>query len=1072
MLYWLLARRLRSSWPLLAITTFGILAAVTVMAVGAIYSRGIAEGGLRHTLGIADPAVLDAQVIVRNRPLGQGDYHRLQTEIEEIAEARVGPMTRTTHRLGRTLADWPLVLSADGRQSIQGDILGRPFFLTGFEQHSRLVNGRWPQAEVSHDDQILRLEAALGAKAAANFHLTVGSQVSIFPFRTDPSVRVVLTVVGLAEPINPREEYWLNNQSYFNVERRGQGGATALIPFYVTEEAFFGGLGTAYPSSAGDFGWFLYFDTRVVTAANTSFTKDSLIGLETDINKRFPRTFVFSSLKNRLTDYQKELTLARVPIYLFIGLVVLVILYFLALIMGLLTRYRAEEASLLRSRGGSILQVSGLLVAAEGVIALVAIVVGPFLALAIVRYLLLDTLNPVGVGDAGLSVGLSADMFVMGAIGGILSLGVLAAYSVSLARQGVAGSLVQRARPPSIPFLHRYYVDLLVLAALGVLWWQIGGRGGFVSRDVASRALDVDPSLLFGPAMILLAAAVIALRFLPWLVRLLAWGVSRASPAWAALSLLRLARDPLPHGSLLIILMLAAAVGVFGASFQSTLARSQKEQTLFRQGGDIVIRAGGFEISDQEAVADTPGVEAASPWTRDSVFLLDGLPGSHSALLRFDPETLPRASWFRDDFAGKNLEELLAPLRPRQPQALGPERDPATGIIIPSGGERIGLWVNVSNLKSGTVNHSLNLWARVQDTEGRLHNILLGDLLNVQPQPENLANGWVYLEAGLPVDGSQQEDQFALVFIFITKLSVSAVQPGSISLDDLTVKGRAFPDIGSVIEDFEEPGAWRVLTGLADEPDTIEYLPEAARTGTQGLRYSWSTPISSILRGFFLPSGAYPIPAIGSGAFHTGQVVRFRIVDRVVSVLITGVTDYFPTINSLSRPFLLVAEEDYRRHVDRLFEPRLELPRQMWISPQQGANRRQVISSVIKHVPGLASVQDRQAIVGLVERDPLAGGGWNGLTILAIAAITVAVALTLAIHGMVAVRSGRVDLTVARALGFSNSQVLWALALERLLVAALGVGVGAVIGIWLGRWVLGFLDITIAGRARNASDEY
>ena len=46
------------------------------------------------------------------------------------------------------------------------------------------------------------------------------------------------------------------------------------------------------------------------------------------------------------------------------------------------------------------------------------------------------------------------------------------------------------------------------LAALAFLWWQIQSRGGFVSRELADRALAVDPSLLFGPALALLAAAI------------------------------------------------------------------------------------------------------------------------------------------------------------------------------------------------------------------------------------------------------------------------------------------------------------------------------------------------------------------------------------------------------------------------------------------------------------------------------------------------------------------------------------------------------------------------------------
>ena len=53
---------------------------------------------------------------------------------------------------------------------------------------------------------------------------------------------------------------------------------------------------------------------------------------------------------------------------LFISLVVVVILYFLAVVMGLLVRTRSDEASLLRSRGANMLQVGGLLTLGEGAI--------------------------------------------------------------------------------------------------------------------------------------------------------------------------------------------------------------------------------------------------------------------------------------------------------------------------------------------------------------------------------------------------------------------------------------------------------------------------------------------------------------------------------------------------------------------------------------------------------------------------------------------------------------------------------------------------------------------------------
>ena len=1050
---------------------------MTLMAVGAVYSRALAEGGVRHILTSANPAQLDAQLIIQNRPLGFPDYQKLKNDAESITSARLQPLLRDVQRFGRTQPDLSLARTADGPPSGSATV-GRPFFLTEFENHSRLLEGRWPRPEPGRYGEALELEVAIGERTASTMGLQVGSTVSLIPFPTDPTERIVLVIVGLMEPIDPQEEYWISIPSYFSVQTYGE---RPLVPFYLPEAAFFDGLGANYPQLVGDFGWLLFLDTNVVTAATAGPTKDAVTGLETDINKRFPRSLVFTSLDNRLSDYQEELKLARVPLYLFIGLVVLVILYFLTLVMGLLTRYRADEASLLRSRGGSVLQVSSLLMAAEAVVALAAMVIGPFLAWAIVKYLLLDTINPVGPNQATVSVGLSGDMFLMGAIGGLLSLAVLAAHSVNRAHQGVVSSLNERARPPSVPFLQRYYVDLLVLAGLGLLWWQISSREGFISRDVTSRALEADPSLLFGPVMVLLAAAVLVLRFLPWLVRLATWLVSRISPAWALFSLTRLARDPLPHGSLVIILMLASALGVLGASFQTTLARSQKEQTLYQQGGDLVLKGSGFSPVVQQAIAGAPGVKAASPIIRDSVTLLDRLPGTSSKLVRIDPYALPQVSWFREDFAGKGLTQLLAPLRQAQPSLSPASQVPPLGVSIPAGTERIGLWIDVADVNLGSTRQILNLRARLLDQEGRPNSLLLGDLLHPPPLEEGdaaqeaapeprtstengLESNWVYLEAPLPTNERRPDRQFVLVSFLLSSGSFYRTPPGSIGLDDLTAWGPSLPAGGIVIEDYEGPGTWQALPIEAEQADTVEILPEAARTGTGGLRYSWRTPLIGVSRGAFLPAGTYPLPAIGSGVFNTGQVIRFKAGSQILAVSIRDVTDFFPTLNPSQQPFLLVAGETYLQHFKRLFRGTLEQPQEMWLTPDPSQNRQEVISSLVEHVPGVFSLQDRNALVKLADRNPLGGGCWNGLTILALGAITVAVVLTLAIHGMVAVRTGRVDLTVARALGFTNRQLLLSLALERVLVVSLGIGAGTAIGIWLGRWVLGFLDITAAGK--------
>lgn len=1076
-LYWLLLRRLRSSWALLAITSFGILAAVTLMSVGAVYSQVLAEGGLQHTLATIDQRVLNVQVIAQNRPLGPADYQRLRAQVEDISQARLGHLMRGVERLGQTQGNLPVVFQNDGSGANSASPMGRPFFLTGFQQHSRLVEGRWPEAAPVLHENGLDMEIAVGQRTAATMGLKLGAQIFLVPFSSDPSEVVALTIVGLMEPVDPKEDYWMFSPSYFSVQ---QFGDDVLLPLYVPEEHFFSGMGAKYPSLVGDFGWFLFLDAGGLTAATAGPAKDALAGLESDINKQFPRTLVLTGLKNRILAYERTLTLARVPLFLFISLVVVVILYFLALIMGLIARSQADEAGLLRSRGAGVLQVTGLLILGEAIVVLVAVAVGPFLALALVRYLLLGTINPE-VGDAGsINVGISASMFWMGAIGGLLSLGVLAISGWSRARNGLIESLAARARPPTVPFVHRYYLDALVLAALALVLWQIRGRGGFATRDLASNSLDVDYTLLLGPILGLIGAAVITLRVLPWAVRIFAWLSARTGPAWVAFPLVRLARDPLPHGSLVVILLLATALGLFGAAFQASLSKSQIEQALYRVGGDVVLTGASFPEALQRDIGSINGVSSVTPIFSERVALISLGSSNRTMLLATDPVTLPNTVWFRDDFAEVELEELLSPLHQARHIASTSSADPGLGIEIPGGSEYLGVWVKPSVLNRSTVVRELNLWARVEGSGGRTRHLLVGDLLGSQPNPVALDPltfqrdplegpapsqsriDWTFYRAPLQDAAASLEQPIRLVAFFMSREAFTRLPPGSIFLDDITAIGPGPTE--SVIEGFEGAAPWVALPNQGTVPDSVERTAGAALSGGRGLSFGWEEPFSRLPRGIMIPPGPYPLPVIGGPTFQVGEQLRPKVNGQIVPMAVTGRISYFPTVNPANQPLLIASLEDLRQHLKRIPRGIYNPPEQLWLALDRGADRERVLETINSRVSPAVIIKDRGREVDLARRDPLAGGGWNGLTLMGMAAITVAVLLTLALHGVAEVRTERVDLTVAQTLGLSRWQLTASLALERVVVAVLGIGVGAVVGLWMGRWVLGYLDITPTGR--------
>ena len=1046
---WVMRRRLRSTWGITAVVSLGVLAAVVLLSATALYSDVLAEAGVRHTLYSQPLTSLHVQVLVQNRPLSPDDYAELRKAAEGTVERRVGHLVTDLHRFGRTQAGMAATTNADSKPPPFGSPSGRPFFLTGFAEHSTLLEGNWPRMEGRSGPEGAELEAVVGDRVANDFGFEVGTRLYITPFRAAPEERIVLNIVGIAAPTNSRDDFWLGAPSYFSVQTVGE---MLVIPAYVTERDFLQVLGERFPIAVGDFGFNLFVDPSVITADEVDATKDALSRLETDLNKLYPRTLVLSRLSLTLEEFKRDLALARVPVFVFASLVIAVILYFLVLISGILGRNQATELALLLSRGANTIQVCGVLLLAEVTLALVSVGVGPFLAWLVVRFLLLPTFGELDGG--AVAVELSWQMYWMGAIAAVLSLLVLSVSLVGRTQRGMADALATRSRPPEVSFFHRYYLDLVVLIILGIVWWQFQQRDGFVSRAVASRGLDVDPTLILGPVLGLLAAALLLMRFLPLAVRLLVWVCMRSGPGWSAFSLARLARDPVLPSSLSVLLMLAAALGVFGATFQSSLSRSQSDQAMYRVGGDVRISGPGVGPDLAEDLLAIRGVQAASPVLRDSITMVEGHTGVPALLIAADPQAMKQAAWFRDDFASSSLADLADLITSR----VDPGEDDIFGIPLPPGTDRIGVWMETGELVGREFQADINVWAKLVDSRGRYRNVSLGGFGGLGGE---LVTGWSFFEGEIPeafvVDGRDR----SLAAIFLTTSTFHKVAGAGISLDDFTAFGPGLPEEGLVVSGFEDSALWLPLGIAGGAADRIERGPQWARSGSNGVRFSWTEQLGGESRGIHLSPVPLPIPAIGGSGLQGGETIRIRQGLASIPVVIVGTSELFPTVTNFHRPFLLLDFDAYHSYL-KVLPPSSGVTsrEEIWLSIDQTADREMVIQEIAAQLPTLAAIRDREWEADRASRDPLAGGGWNGLTGLSIAGIGIAVAAALLLHSAASIQMSRVDTAIARAIGLSRGQMYLSLAAEKWLTGGVAIGIGAAIGYWPGLELVQLLDVT------------
>ena len=1061
---WVMRRRLRRAWPLTVVTALGILAAVTLLSSTALYSQALAEAGVRYALFSQPPSAAHVQILAQNRPLGPEDYDELRGVAEDAVRRRLGELVTGQERFGRTQAGMPLTANPALRPPPLGAPSGRLFFMTGFTEHSRIVShngqvGRWPKAGGTSGPDGVELEAVVGRRVANSMGYEVGSRIYITPFRAAPEERIILNIVGVAAPLDPSDDYWMGFPNQFSIQTVGE---IMVIPAYVTESDFLQVTGRRFPIAVGDFGFNVFVDASAITAGTVDATQAALEGLETDLNKVYPRTFLLSRLGLTLDEFERDLTLAKVPVYVFVSLVVIVVLYFLALITGILGRSQADELSLLRSRGAGVVQVCGVMLLAESALALAAVAVGPPLAWLLVRFLLLPTFGDVGGGP--IQITLSADAFRMGAIGAALSVAVLAVSAAGRARTGVAEALAGRSRPPAVSFFHRYYLDLLAVLAVGLVWWQFREREGFVSRSLESRGLDLDPSLILGPVLGLLAAALLLMRLLPLLAHLVVWLCMKVGPGWSSVTLARLSRDPVLPSSLAVLLMLAAALGVFGATFQSSLSRSQSDQARYRVGGEVQVSGPGVTAALSDRLAQIPGVRSATPVLRDTVSLIQGNTTVSARLIAADPGALAQTAWFRDDFAEATLPELSALIAPAPASQEGRgQADAGFGIPLPTGTERVGVWLETGDLQGRELQASVNVWARLTDGEKRYRNISLGGFGGPENNPPR---GWQFFDADLPPSIPESGRDWSLAAIFFTTSSYVKVSAGHIYVDDFTVFGPNLPNEGVVVGEFDAPGRWTPLGSGVGVPDKVEATPAAARNGEAGLAFSWVDSFTGEQRGMHLSPVPLPLQAIGGAGPYPGQILRIAQGRASIPIEVAGVSDLFPTVTNFQRPFLLLDINSYLAYLRLLPPGSLKTsPQEIWLSLAPGRDGQEALAAIAEELPPLASVRERRAAADVAAANPLAGGGWNGLTGLSMAGIGLAVATVLLLYSAASVRAGRVDTAVARALGLSSRQLVLSLAAERWLMAGAAIAAGAAIGYWPGLELVQLLDLTYSGAA-------
>ncbi len=477
---------------------------------------------------------------------------------------------------------------------------------TGLEDHITVIEGRLTDDTVLRGTQGPMVEVLVSTSTAAAFGGLVPGDVLVVAPSQDSPVKISARIAGLIAATAPDDPYWQADAESFLFPRipNDEGEVTPNSPpalgMFVSQPVLAGAVGTAFPGAAVNSTWYSGVDTEVLRGWSKAEMRSRMDLLDEELSILLPGSISFSGIDIMLVRFGRRTFLSSVPLLMLLAVLGVAVLYFLFMIVSYLVPNRESDVALFRSRGTSTWRLLKLYLGEGAILALIAAAIAPFLALLVVWLAgLLPYFDHITNGRP-LPVHPNWIPFVAAGIAGLLCLVIFVVPGVLGARAGLIIHRLRASRPPSMPLVQRFYIDIGFLVVGGILFWELQARGELVSGSLFGEQ-DVNEALLVAPVLFLVAVGLMFFRVFPLFIRYVS-GESLGLVHLATLITLpmltaAIAFDYVRAGDFTGWLPQGVAIGIFAAAYWLSTST-----TLSRRYSVIPAKAGTPEGARRSAI--------------------------------------------------------------------------------------------------------------------------------------------------------------------------------------------------------------------------------------------------------------------------------------------------------------------------------------------------------------------------------------------------------------------------------------------------------------------------------------
>lgn len=547
---------------------------------------------------------------------------------------------------------------------------------TGIEAHIELIEGRLPAVP---ENVGAPLEVLISQTFATETGWQVGEQYLMLNLaRADDAPNFIVHIAGIWQPQDAADPFWF------------YGPGTFDELFLVPEETFATIVAPVLGNEVNYALWYLVMDGSRVGTEQIDRLIAGAARVEQRVGILLPETNAFIAPTQNLHFYRDAVAELSLLLFSINVPTIWMALAFITLVASMAVNRQRNEIAVIRSRGGTPLQIIGM-AAVEGVLlGLIAFVLGTIAALWLTQLLGQARSFLDFSGTAAVRLNLTREAINIGILAVALALLARIIPAVAASRHTIITYKQEQARSLQPPWWQRTGLDLILLAVAGYGFYLLRQQGTLALVDENATADPFqNPLLILLPALTIFALTLLFIRIFPWLMWLVGWVIARSNSISLLQAVRYLARSPRPYSTPLGLLVLTVGLAVFTASLARTVDLQLYDQSFYKVGAEINLLTApptvvgfGPQVSSDELLYTFLPVSAYErlPYINRAARVgsyaaksdIDGRTVS-GQFIGVDPAEFHKVAYWREDFSSYRFGSLM--------NALGVH---ANGVLVPN----------------------------------------------------------------------------------------------------------------------------------------------------------------------------------------------------------------------------------------------------------------------------------------------------------------------------------------------------------------------------------------------------